>query len=93
LQIVALGRSACGSARLGAQPTILEADLFPLTLAFRIALTPASQAMMSYMDAALMASDIYIFGIEVRLQSYIRPTSAVLQRCVAPMKFAERSLN
>jgi hypothetical protein len=49
--------------------------------------------MMSYMDAALMASDIFIFGIEVRLPSYIRPTSAVLQHCVAPMKSAERSLN
>jgi hypothetical protein len=31
--------------------------------------------MMTYMDAALMASDIFIFGIEVRLQSYIRPTA------------------
>jgi len=48
--------------------------------------------MMSYMDAALMASDIFMFGMEVRLQSYIRPTSAAFQHCVAPMKSAERSL-
>src|SRR5215472_5107704 len=39
------GVSACGSAHLGAQPTILEADLLPLTL--RMTLTPTSQAMMS----------------------------------------------
>jgi hypothetical protein len=55
---------------------------------------PASlwRAMMSYMDAALMTSDILMFGMEVRLQSYIRPTSAAFQHCVAPMEFAERSL-
>src|SRR5207253_2133932 len=39
------GVSACGSAHLGAQPTILEADLLPFIL--RMTLTPPSQAMMS----------------------------------------------
>jgi len=39
---------------------------------------------MSYMDAALMTSDILMFGMEVRLQSYIRPTSAAFQTLRGP---------
>ena len=34
----------------------------------------------------------FISGIEVRLQSYIRPTCADVSLCVAPMKSAEGSL-
>ena len=40
--------------------------------------------MMAYMDAALMTSDILVSGREVRLQSYIRPTSAVLSALRGP---------
>src|SRR5205807_6030820 len=45
------GVSACGSAHLGAQPTILEADLLPFL--FPMTLTPPSQAMMSKPESDL----------------------------------------
>jgi hypothetical protein len=40
--------------------------------------------MMSYMDAALMTSDICVSGMGVRLQSYIRPTCAELRALRGP---------
>jgi hypothetical protein len=40
--------------------------------------------MMTYMDAAPLASDIFIPAFEVRLQSYIRPTPAALFNARGP---------
>jgi hypothetical protein len=48
--------------------------------------------MMPYMDAARVGKWRVRAGIEVRLQSYIRPTSAEYRFRVALMKSAEGSL-
>ena len=81
-----------GAPRRGVTHDTPEADPSPHRPLMRLTVGVACQAIWSYMDAALMASDIFISDIEVRLQSYIRPTWYRTSFCVAPMKSAEESL-